>query len=321
MTKFALFTYNTGNIGDDIQSLAARRFLPRVDYMINRDFMNDFVADTDEKIKLIMNGWYSHQPKNFPLVNKQIEPLVTSVYIDDSVKQDFASAENQAFFKRFSPIGARSADTQRYFTDQGIDSYLSSCLTLTLKRDPKIKKGDFILALDVPNEVFDKVQRESKVPVIRMSADVIHRYMGGERRLKVAEYYLYLYQSAQFVITTRLHGTLPCLALETPVLNLEVEGFEPGRFEGLRELAHHMTVSEFLTSDFDVNNPPKNPKAYRTVRQQLVRRCKAFTGFDDQRGFLQGKSIEGLFSDPDLIQSLVTGLWSGQQYWGVVKYK
>lgn len=175
MTKFALFTYNTGNIGDDIQSLAARRFLPRVDYMINRDFMNDFVADTDDTIKLIMNGWYSHQPKNFPLNNPQIDPLVTSVYIDDSVKKDFSSPENQAFFKEHGPVGARCVDTQRYFEEQGIDSYLSACLTLTLQRDPKIKKGNFILALDVPNEVFDKVQKESKVPVIRMSADVTHR--------------------------------------------------------------------------------------------------------------------------------------------------
>lgn len=145
--------------------------------------------------------------------------------------------------------------------------------------------------------------------------------MDAERRLKVAEYYLYLYQSAQFVITTRLHGTLPSLALGTPVLNLEVEGFEPGRFEGLRELANHMTVAEFLASDFEVNNPPKNPTAYLPVREELIKRCKAFTGFDDKRGFLQGRSVEQLMSNPDLIQSMVTGLWSGQQYWGVVKYK
>lgn len=59
MTKYALFTYSTGNVGDDIQSLAARRFLPQVDYMVNRDYMNDFHLDTDEEIKLIMNGWYS----------------------------------------------------------------------------------------------------------------------------------------------------------------------------------------------------------------------------------------------------------------------
>lgn len=319
--KFALFTYNTGNVGDDIQSLAARRFLPRVDYMINRDFMNDFTADTTEEIKLIMNGWYSHQPNNFPLRNTQITPLLTSIYIDDSVKEQFSSPENKAFFETYGPVGARSVDTQQYFEKQGIKSYLSGCLTLTLKADPSITKGNFILALDLPNEVFDKVARESKLPVIRMSADVIHGYMSPESRLRAAEYYLYLYQAAQFVITTRLHATLPSLALGTPVLNLEIEGFESGRFSGLRELANHMTVSEFLTGNFDINHPPVNPTHYRPIRDQLIETCRRFTGFDDGRGFLQGRSIEQLMSDPDMIQNIVTGLWSAQQYWGVVKYK
>ncbi len=67
MVKYALFSYSTENIGDEIQSIAASRFLPQIDYYINRDYMNDFKPDTDEQIKLIMNGWYSHRPQNFPL--------------------------------------------------------------------------------------------------------------------------------------------------------------------------------------------------------------------------------------------------------------
>lgn len=56
MTKYALFNYNTENVGDEIQSLAAKHFLPQVDYYINRDFINDFHPESDEEIKLIMNG-------------------------------------------------------------------------------------------------------------------------------------------------------------------------------------------------------------------------------------------------------------------------
>lgn len=76
MTKFALFEYNTQNIGDEIQSLAALKFLPKVDYFINRDYINYFVPDTDEEIKLIMNGWYTHQPHHFPIKQSQIHPLL-----------------------------------------------------------------------------------------------------------------------------------------------------------------------------------------------------------------------------------------------------
>ncbi|MBS8071164.1 hypothetical protein F6P74_06430 [Streptococcus suis] len=50
MVKYALFSYSTENIGDEIQSIAASRFLPQIDYYINRDYMNDFKPDTDEQI-------------------------------------------------------------------------------------------------------------------------------------------------------------------------------------------------------------------------------------------------------------------------------
>lgn len=323
MTKFALATYTTGNIGDDIQSLAARRFLPQVDYFVNRDFINDFKADTDEKVKMILNGWYTHQPNNFPITNPHIDPFLISMYIDDSVKEVFSSEGNKEFFKKYGPVGARCEDTKNFLDGlgDGIESYLSTCLTLTLKPDPGIKKQDFVLALDLPAEAFEKLQRESKYPVIRISADVTHQYMTPERRLAVAEYYLYLYQAARFVVTTRLHGTLPCLALGTPVLNLEVEGFEVGRFAGLRELANHMTVKEFMTGNIDVNKPRPNPTTYKKHATELAKRCRKFTGCDKNTSFLYGRTVEDLFNDAGFIQSLVTGLWSGQQYWGVIKYR
>jgi len=62
MVKYGLLTYRTENIGDEIQSIAARQFLPRVDIYVERDSLNNVVSD--EKIKLIMNGWFTHKPEN-----------------------------------------------------------------------------------------------------------------------------------------------------------------------------------------------------------------------------------------------------------------
>ncbi len=64
MVKYGLLTYRTENIGDEIQSIAARQFLPRVDVYVERDSLNNVVSD--EKIKLIMNGWFTHKPENWP---------------------------------------------------------------------------------------------------------------------------------------------------------------------------------------------------------------------------------------------------------------
>ncbi len=120
-------------------------------------------------------------------------------------------------------------------------------------------------------------------------------------------------------MTTRLHGTLPCLALGTPVLNLELPNFEPGRFEGLRDLAHHMTVEEFLSKGYDINNPLENSTDYLKIRAELEHRCQKFTGFQSRAGYLNGRPLEQFLNDPELIQSFVTGLWSAHQYYGIYR--
>ncbi len=153
----------------------------------------------------------------------------------------------------------------------GVESYWSGCMTLTLQPEKYIKKQDFVLAIDLPEEACQKLEKESKLPVIRLSVYTNHKYMSDTRRMKLAKYYLYLYQSARLVVTTRLHATLPCLALGTSVLNIELPNFEPERFGSLRELANHMTLDEFMsgTGDYDINNPKENPTEFLEARKIL----------------------------------------------------
>src|SRR5438876_12045410 len=55
--KFFAMSYNaTNNIGDEIQSLAARQFLPRVDYYIERERTNSFLSPDKTPVWGIMNG-------------------------------------------------------------------------------------------------------------------------------------------------------------------------------------------------------------------------------------------------------------------------
>lgn len=308
---YALYEYKTDNIGDEIQSIAARRFLPRIDHFIDRDNIDQIKADKGH-IKLIMNGWYSHKPENFPTQNANIEPLLISMYISDHVKDLFNNDHTKYFLKKYGPVGARNTDSKKYFDDIGVDSYFSGCLTLTIHKSPEIQKRDFILAIDVPSEVVEELKRTSKTPVLSMGAFITTENMNREERFALAEYYLYLYQSAKCVVTTRLHATLPCLALETPVLNLEKENFEPGRFAGLRELSHHMTIGEFLNDPhlYNINKPPKNPQGYLKIRKNLEKRASSFTGYINNKGFLTS-SVDQLLNDVNLIQPVMSGLMSG----------
>ena len=51
--KYGLLYYkDTGNIGDDIQSYAASKFLPKIDYMIDRENIEMFAPNKKEKVLL-----------------------------------------------------------------------------------------------------------------------------------------------------------------------------------------------------------------------------------------------------------------------------
>lgn len=310
--KYGLFSYNTDNIGDEIQSIAARRFLPRIDYYIDRDNIDGFKSSKNEEVKLIMNGWYSHRPDTFPPKNPSLRPLLISMYISDHVKEEFGDGDSKKFFNRFGPVGARNTDTKEYFDEKGIKSYFSGCLTLTIQRSPKIKKRDFVLAVDVPDEALVTLKRVSKYPVVEMGAMITTEDMSTSERFSLAELYLHLYQSARCVVTTRLHATLPSLALETPVLNLEKEGYEPGRFAGLRELSHHATARAYAENPdiYDVNSPPMNPTKYLKLRTQLIEACEKFTGYVNNDGFLSSGDDDEVFFRLTTLQPILTGLRS-----------
>ena len=59
--KYGLIVCSTENLGDDIQSLAAKQFLPRIDVYVDRDYINN-INCSNEETKLIMNGWFTHRP-------------------------------------------------------------------------------------------------------------------------------------------------------------------------------------------------------------------------------------------------------------------
>lgn len=73
---------NNLNIGDDIQAFATARFLPQVDYFIDREYMDDFRPEEDEPVAVIMNAWYMWHKWNWPPA-KNIIPLFVGFHYAD----------------------------------------------------------------------------------------------------------------------------------------------------------------------------------------------------------------------------------------------
>ena len=77
--KYGLLTYDENerffNVGDNIQSLAAKQFLPKVDEFINREELAEHKGDA---VNLIMNGWFSHNISCPPQLSWHRSTVATS---------------------------------------------------------------------------------------------------------------------------------------------------------------------------------------------------------------------------------------------------
>lgn len=140
----------TKNIGDYIQSLAARQYAEEYSYLVEKEDLSHF--QSDEKVKVIMNGWYMIRPENWP-PSDSIVPLLTSIHISPLCSNRMLSKEGIEYMKKYGPVGCRDLGTKDILDKAGVQSYFSGCLTLTLGRKYKYdggRKGVFFVDPYIP---------------------------------------------------------------------------------------------------------------------------------------------------------------------------
>ncbi|PWT83568.1 MAG: hypothetical protein C5B58_06350 [Acidobacteria bacterium] len=287
MTHFALLTYSTTNIGDDIQSLAAEQFLPGVDVRVDRDHLAATPDGAPDKTKIILNGWHTHAPEQWPPASF-LSPLLVSVHITNEVYRDNrAGLPPSAFltrgialryFSQHAPVGARDLWTRDLFLKSDVPSEFTGCLTLTLGAREKYVRQDYVCAVDLPRPALNHLRCSSSRQVVASSHQIGSDASWGDR-MWFARRLLSVYACAHCVVTTRLHCALPCLALGTPVLLLRTAP-DDYRFTGLDSLFRNCTLDEFLRGniEFNVEAPPSNSDAYLPLRRDLIARASSFVG-------------------------------------------
>lgn len=286
MTKFALLSYTTINLGDEIQSIAAQQFLPHTDLIVDRDQWTVHPAGASGDCKIILNGWFTHDPSTWP-PPAFLTPCLVSLHITrERYGSDAMVAPSEAlmqgdsleYFKRHQPVGARDLWTADLLRRHGVDSYFSGCLTLTLEAASPAGREDYICAVDLPEALYQALLARVRGPVLRIS----HRDASGgtfEERCTRASKLLALYARAKSVVTTRLHCALPCIGFGTPVLLINAAPDEY-RFSGLSDLVRNCSAEAFRqdSTKFDFDAPAPNPDAYLALRKTLIDRLEAFTG-------------------------------------------
>ncbi|WP_024769147.1 polysaccharide pyruvyl transferase family protein [Aquimarina macrocephali] len=290
--KYGLLTYAENNrffnVGDNIQSLAAKQYLPQVDAFINREKLGEYEGDP---VKLIMNGWFTHNIHNWVPTDK-IDPVFVSFHMNNTAAPAMLSEKGIAYLKKHQPIGCRDKFTAKTLQENGIDAFFTGCLTLTLdsyKVDDS-ERGDDIYIVDplynyprsekvfynakhtvknILNGTAFKLGKKNKHLKNFISKELLEsahfinqeppsNLYTDEEKFAMAEKLLNDYAKAKLVITSRIHCALPCLALGTPVIF--VNGFDSFvdscRFDGILELFNRIDVNSetgTFTDNFGLN--------------------------------------------------------------------
>ncbi len=286
--KYGLLKYDENkrffNVGDNIQSLAAKQFLPKVDVLLNRERLAEY---GDGELKLIMNGWFTHNTHNW-VPSEDISPVFVSFHMNNTAAPAMLSDKGIAYLKKHEPIGCRDQFTADTLTEKGIKAYFTGCLTLTLdsykvddsERNENIYIVDPLYSYPRPEKIFYNTratiknilngtafQLSKKKKHLRNfisdellnSAEFINQEPPSntytdEEKFEMAESLLKKYAKAKLVITSRIHCALPCLAMGTPVIF--VNGFDSFvdscRFDGILDLFNRIDINS-KTGEFTSN--------------------------------------------------------------------
>ena len=194
-----------------------------------------------------MNGWnFLHQYNHY--VSEQIIPIYVSYHLNiyGNLPPSFLKE-----IKKYTPIGCRDKNTRDNLIKNQVDAFFSSCLTTTLDIDYSIsdyertdeiifvdyklgefpKADEFLLSLKAYN--FNNVMHTTHLFDVKLS---------HLKRFQIAKKLLDRYAKAKLVVSTRIHGALPCLALRTPVILIN-KVYDYTRFNGLYELLNTIGIN------------------------------------------------------------------------------
>lgn len=279
--RFGALTHHTVNLGDDIQSLAAQRFLPRVDLWVDRDRTD--ALPPGEPVAVILNGWFGRGTPWPP--GPRLRPLLLSFHVAEGPWGDDALLAGPAldFYRRFGPVGCRDRGTLRRLRERDVEAYFSGCLTLTLDIPP-LPREDHVLAVDLAFDEPAETRRACSHRLVEhLGADRVRwftHWVASDTpalsRMVAARRALELFGRARMVVTSRLHCVLPCLALGVPALFVRPRR-EMGRLDGLLELTNHCSSAEFLDGNLsELVQPRPNPDGFKPLADALRKKCRDF---------------------------------------------
>lgn len=259
----------SGNLGDQIQSIAVMRLVLRwlriwalvglarkrkttpiggaaplshgqCAYPYITTVGRDEISTFHPCALLLLYGWHMHKNREnkyaFPPASKRA--FVFSFHI---AAQQVLTPQALAYLSTVGPIGCRDFSTLEKLRSRNVPSYYSGCVTLTL--GSRLRNQQLInharrsfIAVDTPKP-------NAQYALIRMCTDVNRTLSQRSKWLRALAVLRAVRRSAH-VQTSRLHVFYPCLALRTKATiaspngdNSKLDWGPPGRWQTARQYA------------------------------------------------------------------------------------
>jgi hypothetical protein len=204
------------NLGDDIQSLAAKMLLPRVDGSVSREKLKHPVAPG----VLSMNGYFLGGVEWPPA--PELVPIFFAFHVTPGSAAKVCSPDGIAYLKRHEPIGCRDRGTMELLQRHGVDAFYSKCVTLTLPRRKREPENGRVYIVGLSKGAESAVPRS-----IRRRAVVVDQAklrlpsLTPKLKEELSQHLLDTYKrTASLVITSKIHCAMPCIAMGIPVVFL-----------------------------------------------------------------------------------------------------
>ena len=241
----------TINIGDNIQSLAIRGLFNRLGIPdsniigINRDDLPNYKG---EPVMLMMNGCF--YPHCFPL-----PPAITPMFFGFNTDSVPMVRKHRAMLLQHQPIGCRDEATMRILRKEGIEAYVSGCLTLTYEKRPAPPAdGKVVIAYgrgagELPGSLLPYIPPAllKDVALVYQREPVKVMPLGpaeiGEADAIARRHVDFYAREARLIITPLLHVASPCIGMGIPVILARKD--RNARFTAINRLTPLYTPENF----------------------------------------------------------------------------
>lgn len=277
--RVGLLGFETGNLGDDLQSLAVALHLPFVDRLVLRDRLASLRLD--EPHVVCMNSWFTRQFVRPP--SDAIEPIFHGFCVG---RREITYGLWPRYLRRFQPIGCRDTGSVARLARRGIAADWAGCLTHAMgsRLEPvsaEARRGVYLVDLPeeaerfVPQAILDRAERLTHQIPEDIRLDPIARLA------RVAAIMDKL-RHAELVLTRRLHVALPCVGFRTPVVTF-VEDERPNRhrfsgFDGFLTIRFFKDGKPVAPVDWDRVGPVDLPAPLVENVTRLRRRLEERLG-------------------------------------------